>query len=208
MCRCCQPFTQPGHAPAVSRGSAFPGALNSETMIWRRRRATSLPRRRLRCCWYDHYNVIFVVGRLVETCTSTSSADRHCSVSSPTCCLQSTAPDVYQLLDTSWVNRAAVDFFVDVVAAESRTPACTLALPWPLWYLGACRMLSYPPHSAHHQQQQVTAPMSLAFPGQTQHHQQQQQSRVEQSTDKTPAVGDEDLQKPPKVGHGFSSYPQ
>lgn len=42
--------------------------------------------------------------------------------------------------------------------------------------------------------------MSLAFPRQTQNHhqplQQQQQSRDEESTDKIPAVGDEELQKP------------
>ena len=84
---------------------------------------------------------------------------------------------------------------------DTETPVCTLALPWPLWYLGACRMLSYPPHSA---QQQATAPMSLAFPGQTQHQQQQQQQcRDEQSTDKTSAVGDEELQKPLKVRHDY-----
>lgn len=90
---------------------------------------------------------------------------------------------------------------------ETLTPACTLALPWPLWYLGACRMLSYPPHPAHQhhqQQQQATASMSLACPGQTQNHQQQQQhqqqqSRDEQSIDKTPAADDDELQKPVKV---------
>jgi len=79
-------------------------------------------------------------------------------------------------------------------------PTCTLALPWPLWYLGACRMLSYPPHSA--QQQQATSPMSLTFTGQTQRHQQQQQSKDEPTTDKTPATADdEELQKPLKVLH-------
>jgi len=66
-------------------------------------------------------------------------------------------------------------------------------------------MLSYPPHSAH--QQQATAPMSLAFPRQTQNHhqplQQQQQSRDEESTDKIPAVGDEELQKPLKVRRDY-----
>jgi len=79
------------------------------------------------------------------------------------------------------------------------TPACTLALPWPLWYLGACRMLSYPPHPAH-QQQQATTPMSLAFQGQTQNHLQPQQQppvKDEQSAEK--AADDDQLQKPLKV---------
>jgi len=101
------------------------------------------------------------------------------------------------------VSRSS-QFVVDVVVVQAcavHTPACTLALPWPLWYLGACRMLSYPPHPAH-QQQQATTPMSLAFQAQTQnHHQQQQQVKDEQSAEK--AADNEQLQKPLKVRHHY-----